>query len=179
MKWTIAAFLCLVLLAGYASAYVINFEAPSTVESGSVIYITGTSTLPAGFSSEMIFYKKAPVGNNEIARIPFIIQEDGSWFVQADTAGWKAGEYTMSIPANSQYSYGSSSTTLRAFTVTGGPAATSTMTVQPTETMTISPEITGSPGTGTIPQPTKAPFSFITSIAAATLGLFYCSKRLF
>ena len=119
MKKIITSLLCLFLLVSGASAYLINFEAPSTIESGTTLYVSGTSTLPEGFSTVMEFYKKAPVGNNKVATVPFTIQEGGNWYLEIDTSGWTDGDYTMSIPANSQYSYGSSSNTLKAFTVTG------------------------------------------------------------
>jgi hypothetical protein len=154
MKRIIAGMLCLFLLAGGASAYLINFEAPSSVESGTAIYVTGTSTLPAGFSTVMEFYKKAQVGNKKITTVPFTIQDGGQWYLEVDTSGWTDGEYTMSIPSNSQYSYGGSSNVLRAFTVTGNPV-TKTSTVTPTEET--AEEKTEIPRTDSTPVPTQSP----------------------
>ncbi|MBN2734377.1 MAG: hypothetical protein JXQ82_05950 [Methanomicrobiaceae archaeon] len=133
MKRTIAITLLLIGLVGISSGYVINFESPSSVESGSVLLISGTSTLPAGFTGEIVFYKKAQVGNNEVLRTPFTIQNGGLWSVNVDTTGWAAGEYTLNIPTNSEYSYGSSSTLLKAFTVT---AAQTTVPTSPVMTQT-------------------------------------------
>lgn len=118
LKKVIVFAVMILFLVAAASAYVINFESPSNVESDSSFVITGTSTLPAGFTSSIEFYKKAQVGNNKVAEESFTIQDGGLWSVYVDTSGWQAGVYTMSISKNSEYSYGSSSTLLKTFTVT-------------------------------------------------------------
>jgi hypothetical protein len=147
-----------------ASAYIINFDAPSTVESGSVFTISGTSTLPAGFTTQIEFYKKAQVGNNEVADLTFTIQDGGVWSVEVDTSGWQAGEYTMSIPKNSEYSYGSSSTLMKMFTVTENPAAKDTAT-EATADKTAS---SSAEQTSAAPVPTTTP----VSLWICPLGIF-------
>ena len=166
-----AGILCLFLLAGSASAYIINFEAPTTVESGSVLYITGTSTLPAGFTTEMNFFRKATVGNKEVATLPFTIQEGGEWYIGADTTGWTDGEYTMSIPPNSEYSYGGSSNLIQAFTVTGNPP-TKIPTTAPTQVQS-TPDMTEAPRTGdeATPLPTQSPVPVWLGIAGVLAAL--------
>jgi hypothetical protein len=173
MKRIIIALLCLFLLAGGVSAYQINFEAPSTVESGTVLYVTGTSTLPEGFSTVMEFYKKASVGNNKIATAPFTIQEDGNWYIEVDTSGWTDGVYTMNIPANAQYSYGGSSNTLKSFTVTGNPA-TKTTTTAPTEALT--KDNTEIPQTASTPIQTQSPVPAWICITGLLFALMLVRK---
>ena len=64
MKFIFAFSLLLFAAAvGTVSAYVINFEAPGEVTSGDEFVLSGTSTLPEGFSSEVVVFKKAQIGN--------------------------------------------------------------------------------------------------------------------
>ena len=173
MKRIIAAIFCIFLLAGFASAYVINFEAPKTVESGSLLVITGTSTLPAGFSTQMEFFRKAIIGNKEVATVPFTIQDEGYWQIEVDTSGWTDGEYTMSIPPNSEYSYGGSSNLLHAFSVTGNPP-TKIPTTAPTEAAT-APQETSS--TETAPQMTSTPVP-VWIVVTGLLGALAVAGRI-
>ena len=142
----------ILITAGTASAYVINFEMPSTVQSGELLVISGTSTLPSGFSTGIEFYKKIQTGNKKVATVPFTILNDGLWSVYIDTTGWLPGEYTMSIQKSSEYSYGSSSTIYKAFTVTEGkitPEATAAVTDRATVPKSTAAEnipSTGTPG---------------------------------
>lgn len=174
MKRIITSLLCLFLLVSGTSAYMISFEAPSTVESGTTLYVSGTSTLPEGFSTVMEFYKKAPVGNNKVATVPFTIQEDGDWYLEIDTSGWTDGVYTMNIPANSQYSYGGSSDTLKTFTVTGNPA-TKTITATPTETTT--EEATETIETESTPVQTQSPLPAWICIAGVLVSLLILMNK--
>ncbi|MDD4127201.1 MAG: hypothetical protein PHV39_05885 [Methanomicrobium sp.] len=151
-----------------ASAYLINFESPSIVESDSAFTITGTSTLPAGFTTKIEFYKKARVGNNKVAEKSFTIQDGGVWLIDVDTSGWQSGEYTMSIPKNSEYSYGSSSTLMKMFTVTENPDAKDTATeatADKTSDKTASPS---AEKTSAAPVPTTTP----VSLWICPLGIF-------
>lgn len=174
MKRILTCLLCLFLLAGGASAYMISFETPATVESGTVLYITGTSTLPAGFSTEMDIFRKAPVGNKEVATVPFTIQDGGEWHIEVDTAGWTDGTYTMSIPANSEYSYGSSSTLLRIFTVTGNPP-TKIPTTAPTQAATaVQTEV---PQTEATPVPTQSSPAALWICIAGVFGALAVAGR--
>jgi len=175
MKRILTGLLCLFLLAGGASAYMIGFEAPMTVESGTPLYIDGTSTLPAGFSTEMNFFRKASVGNKEVATVPFTIQDGGDWHIEVDTTGWTDGTYTMSIPANSEYSYGSSSTLLRTFTVTGNPP-TKIPTTAPTQAATaVQTEV---PQTEATPVPTQSsPAAIWICIAGAAVAMVIVERK--
>ena len=146
------------------SAYLINFESPSIVESDSAFTITGTSTLPAGFTTKIEFYKKAQVGNNKVAEKSFTIQDGGVWLIDVDTSGWQAGEYTMSIPKNSEYSYGSSSTLMKMFTVTENPAVVKAATEAAAD-KTASPS---AEQTSAAPVPTTTP----VSLWICPLGIF-------
>ncbi len=153
----------LAFMAASAQAYIINFEAHSSVESGESFTISGTSTLPAGFTSEIEFYKKAQVGNNKVAEMPFTIQDGGVWSVEVNTEGWQAGEYTMSIPRNAEYSFGSSSNLLKIFTVT--KSAEKTAAASPEITQTTVP-LNGD-ATGDVSAPQNTP-----QTTSASLGLW-------
>ncbi len=125
---------------GPVSAYAINFEAPSEISSGDVFVLSGTSTLPEGFSSEVIVFKKAQVGNKEVGRFPFTINEDQSWSLSIDTNGWDAGTYNLEVQKDSEYSYGGSSDIAFTFTVNAAPEQTAKSTSEVTAPATSEPQ---------------------------------------
>ena len=119
MKFIFAFSLLLFAAAvGTVSAYVINFEAPGEVTSGDEFVLSGTSTLPEGFSSEVVVYKKAQIANKQVGKYPFTIGADKTWKVVIDTTGWDAGTYNLEIEKDPDYSYGGSSDLTFIFTVT-------------------------------------------------------------
>jgi hypothetical protein len=150
------------ITAGSASAYVINFGMPSAIQSGELLVISGTGTLPAGFTTGMEFYTKAQVGNKKVATVPFTIQNNGLWSAEVDTTGWSAGEYTVTILKNPEYSYGSSSTLQKTFTVTKSTAADTD-----TESKTAPTPAETASVTGTAPE--NIPSTVTPGTTAATL----------
>ncbi|UUX93122.1 hypothetical protein [Methanoplanus endosymbiosus] len=158
---TIAAILLLIFLAaGSASAYIINFDMPATVQSGETLIISGTGTLPAGFSTGMEFYTKIQTGNKKVATVPFTIQNDGLWSAEVDTTGWLPGIYTVTILKNSEYSYGSSSTLQKSFTVTKSTTANteSKTATAPTDITSVTESTTTArTETGAVTESTAAP----------------------
>lgn len=109
MKKIAFALIALMLLIGGASAYLINADCPDTVYLGEPLVIEGTSTLPAGFSTDIILYKNKP-SIRQIERKTITIQGDGSWTVTFQTSGLETGQYNLQVQETSEYSYGSAST---------------------------------------------------------------------
>jgi hypothetical protein len=95
------------------SAYLINFDSPNTLTAGDPLVLDGSSTLPPGFSTDVVFYMAA----REVARETITIQGDGSWSATFETAGLAQGQYKLEIEEKSiwvdntyiSYDYGSSS----------------------------------------------------------------------
>jgi len=143
------------ITAGSASAYVINFEMPSTVQSGNLLVISGTGTLPAGFTTGMEFYRKIQTGNKKVATVPFTILDGGIWTVYIDTTGWPPGIYTVTILKNSEYSYGSSSTLQKVFTVTENTTGTITENTAAVTESTTTPTAATDTESKTAPEATE------------------------
>ena len=124
MRTVILALFGLLMLVSAGSAYYINFDAPDSLAAGEPLNITGESTLPPGFSTELVVYRLSP-GLREMARETITIQEGGSWSLTIDTTGYTAGQYKFEIAEKSYwedgeyrvYEYGSGSDTLHTFTI--------------------------------------------------------------
>lgn len=177
---------------GSVSAYVINFEAPSEISSGDSFVLSGTSTLPEGFSSEVVVFKKAQVGNKQVGKFPFTIGADGIWTLKIDTAGWEPGTYSLEVQKDPDYSYGGSSDIAFTFTVAesagqGQPEQTpSDATTATSVTTTGSTEQAATQSAQTSPStPTPAPAAKTSPVAvwtallglAAVAGVFAVSER--
>jgi hypothetical protein len=97
------------------SAYLINFDSPDTLTAGEPLVLDGSSTLPPGFSTDVVFYK----AGREIARETITIQGDRSWSATFETTGLAQGQYKLEIEEKSiwvdntyiSYDYGSGSDT--------------------------------------------------------------------
>ena len=156
MKFIFAFSLLLFAAAvGTVSAYVINFEAPGEVTSGDEFVLSGTSTLPEGFSSEVVVFKKAQIANKQVGKYPFTIGADKTWKVVIDTTGWDAGTYNLEIEKDPDYSYGGSSDLTFIFTVTepkGAAKSSSQSPATPEQTSAV----TSAPATTTGSQPAAA-----------------------
>ncbi|MDT8357662.1 MAG: hypothetical protein RQ758_04070 [Methanomicrobiaceae archaeon] len=124
MRTFILALFGLLILVSAGSAYYINFDAPDSLAAGEPLNITGESTLPPGFSTELVLYRLSP-SVREMARETITIQEDGSWSLIIDTTGYAAGRYKFEIAEKAYwedgeyrvYEYGSGSDTLHTFTI--------------------------------------------------------------
>lgn len=154
---------------GSVSAYVINFEAPSEISSGDSFVLSGTSTLPEGFSSEVVVFKKAQVGNKQVGKFPFTINADQTWEVVIDTAGWEAGTYNLEIENDPDYSYGGSSDIAFTFTVTEAKVPAQPASSQPAATQSQTPA----------PAAKTSPVAVWTALLglAAVAGVFAVSER--
>ena len=177
MKFIFAFSLLLFAAAvGTVSAYVINFEAPGEVTSGDEFVLSGTSTLPEGFSSEVVVFKKAQIANKQVGKYPFTIGADKTWKVVIDTTGWDAGMYNLEIEKDPDYSYGGSSDLTFIFTVTepkvkATSAPTSASTPGQTSAVTSAPATTtGSQPAATASQ-TQAPAAKTSPAAVWTVLL--------
>ena len=159
---------------GSVSAYVINFEAPSEISSGDSFVLSGTSTLPEGFSSEVVVFKKAQVGNKQVGKFPFTIGADQTWEVVIDTAGWEAGTYNLEIEKDPDYSYGGSSDIAFTFTVTEAKVPAQSATSQPAPTQSAATQSqTPAPAAKTSP---VAAWTALLGLAAVA-GVFAVSER--
>jgi len=118
----IACLLIVVLaIAVPSSAYLINCDCPNELYVGEPLEISGTSNLPAGFTTDIVFYK----GPRVIERKLFTIQDEGDWSASFDTKGLDEGVYKIEIEEKAQYidheyvlyEFGSGSDTLNVITI--------------------------------------------------------------
>jgi hypothetical protein len=104
-----------------SSAYLINCDCPDELYVGEPLEISGTSNLPAGFTTDIVLYR----GPKMIERKSFTIQDGGDWSVAFETEGLQEGVYKIEIEEKAQYidheyvqyEFGSSSDTLNVVTI--------------------------------------------------------------
>ncbi len=102
------------LLIAAATAYVVTIDTPRTLAAGEPLVVNGTSTLPAGFTTDVILYR----GSGELARKTIVVQEDRTFSATFETSGLGSGDYRVEIERQRDPSiYGSSSTTTRLVTL--------------------------------------------------------------
>jgi hypothetical protein len=108
-------FLCLcTLLISAASAYIVTIDAPRTLTAGEPLVVNGTSTLPAGYTTDLILYQ----GAREIARTTIVVQVDRTFTATFDTGGLEGGDYKVELQQQRDpATYGSSSVTSRFVTL--------------------------------------------------------------
>jgi hypothetical protein len=103
--------LCLCpLLCAAASAYIVTIDAPHTLTAGEPLIVNGTSTLPPGYTHDIIIYG----GSAELARTTIVVQQGGTFTARFDTTGFATGDYKVELvpPADPGF-FGSSSVTSR------------------------------------------------------------------
>ncbi len=131
-----------------SSAYLINCDCPTELYVGETLDISGTSNLPAGFSTDIVLYK----GPKVIERKSFTVQEDGDWSASFETQGLEQGVYKIEIEEKAQYvdheyvlyEFGSGSDTLNVVSLidrSGEIAITSPLTQGFSETLRIAGEL--------------------------------------
>lgn len=105
--------LCPLLIAA-ASAYIVTIDAPRTLTAGEPLVVNGTSTLPAGYTHDLVLYG----GWAERARATIVVQPDGTFSARMETAGLITGDYRLELvqPADPGF-FGSSSVTSRFVTI--------------------------------------------------------------
>lgn len=105
--------LCPLLIAA-ASAYIVTINAPPTLTAGEPLIVNGTSTLPAGYTHDLVLYS----GPSERARTTIVVQQGGSFSARFDTTGLPTGDYKVELvpPADPGF-FGSASVTDRVVTI--------------------------------------------------------------
>lgn len=166
---------CCVLLTGIAAGYTIAFTVtPAETMAGDVVTITGTSTIPAGYTDVAILYREVPnYLPKEAGRYPFTIAEGGIWGFTIDTTGFSPATYKIQLPKSGEYPYGSSAVLMQTFTLSAPPETASppTTTETPVPTAVATPEET----LPTIPPtPTTSPAGAMTVITATGISALAC-----
>ena len=102
------------LLIAAASAYIVTIDAPRTLTAGEPLVVNGTSTLPAGYTHDLVLYG----GWAERARATIVVQEDGTFSARMETAGLITGDSRLELvkPADPGF-FGTSSVTSRFVTI--------------------------------------------------------------
>jgi hypothetical protein len=105
--------LCPLLIAA-ASAYIVTIDAPRTLTAGEPLVVNGTSTLPPGYTHDLVLYG----GSAERGRTTIVVQQGGTFSARFDTTGLRTGDYKLELvpPADSSF-FGSSSVTSRVVTI--------------------------------------------------------------
>lgn len=105
--------LCPLLIAA-ASAYIVTIDAPRTLTAGEPLVVNGTSTLPAGYTHDLVLYS----GSAERARATIVVQQGGTFSARFDTTGFATGDYRVELvpPADPGF-FGSSSVTSQFVTI--------------------------------------------------------------
>ncbi len=164
---------CCVLLMGTAAGYSIAFTVtPPETTPGGVVTITGTSTIPAGYTDEALLYREVPnYPSKDAGRYPFTITEGGDWGFTIDTTGFLPATYKIQLSKSGEYPYGSSAVLMQTFVVTAPPETPAPVT---TPASAVTPVPTGSPENlatpGILPTPTTSPAGVETTLAAAGIS---------
>lgn len=119
MKNTVFFLLLVLCLAGSAQAYVLTLEAPSTIQAGVPLVVTGNTTFPVGTQFDLIVYKVQTTTPLEVNRKIIIVDETKQFQASFPTTGMEAGEYKVEARflEDPGSKLGSDSVTLRIFTV--------------------------------------------------------------
>ena len=116
MKRIAIALLVMAALAASVSAYVFNYDVPSTIYKGEDIYIEGTSNLPAGTTIRLVLYQQFGT-ITEVERNKIIIQDEGYWNTEFHTSDLKVGRYKIAVPSEDTENLGSSSDFYKMFDI--------------------------------------------------------------
>jgi len=167
--------LCCALLAGSAAGYTIAFTVvPSETMVGATVTITGTSSIPAGYTDEAILYREVPnYPSKEVGRYSFTTTEGGAWGFTIDTTGFAPATYKVQLPKSGEYPYGSSAVLMQTFTLTAPPETPAPVTPAATDTpSSVSTPVSTPAETATpeeSPTPTSTPAG--SMIVVAALGI--------
>ncbi|MHC1629577.1 MAG: hypothetical protein ACXQTG_01305 [Methanoculleaceae archaeon] len=142
---------CLIslLTVGVQAAYV-ELSCPSKVTLGDTIGVRGESTLPPGFSTDVIF-SWMEVTKTVIARHEITVQEGGDFATSFDTEGLDPGQYMVEIIDPTKDTFGSSSQKFQMVRVEDRSSLisiTAPMTQEFNGTLLVEGVITGNTGTG-------------------------------
>jgi hypothetical protein len=97
MKRIILLALCLMCIAGTASAYGLYLKCPESIQSGLPLKCSIDSDFPAGTSFNIVFYQ-TQYTSTEVSRQPITIQDDKSTqYKLLDTKGLPGGNYKVEV----------------------------------------------------------------------------------
>jgi hypothetical protein len=99
MKKIVLLILGLLFLSGFASAYLVNIEAPDSLSVGKPLIVTGTTTFGIGTPIDVVLYYQLTT-TTEIKRKIVYVQSDYTFRAVFDTTGLKTGMYKVEVPTN-------------------------------------------------------------------------------
>jgi hypothetical protein len=99
MKKIVLFLMGLVFLSGFASAYQVNIDAPTSLPIGKPLIVTGTTTLGIGTPIDVVLYYQLTT-TTEIERKIVYVQSDSTFKTFFDTTHLKKGTYKVEVPAN-------------------------------------------------------------------------------
>lgn len=89
----------LVFLAGIASAYQIDIDAPATLTVGKPLVVNGTTNFGIGTPIDVVLYRQLTTSTELKRRIAYV-QSDHTFRVVFDTSGLEKGTYKVEVPAS-------------------------------------------------------------------------------
>jgi hypothetical protein len=99
MKKIVLLVLGLLFLSGWASAYLVDIDAPDSLTVGKPLIVTGTTTFGVGTPIDVVLYYQLTT-TTEIQRKIVYVQSDKTFKAVFDTTGFKKGTYKVEVPAN-------------------------------------------------------------------------------
>lgn len=106
------ALFVLAILVIPVAGYQVAISTPSSVPVGDPVIVTGTTTLPAGISINIIF-SRAEGTTTVIEKKTLTVQENKSFSVSFPTKGLDRGQYKVEVPDQGTYSFLGDSVTVR------------------------------------------------------------------
>jgi hypothetical protein len=99
MKKIVLLVMGLLFLSGFASAYLVNIDAPESLPVGKPLIVNGTTTFGIGTPIDVVLYYQLTT-TTEIKRKIVYVQSDRSFRAVFDTTGLKTGMYKVEVPTN-------------------------------------------------------------------------------
>jgi hypothetical protein len=99
MKKIVLLVMGLLFLSGFASAYLVNIDAPESLPVGKPLIVNGTTTFGIGTPIDVVLYYQLTT-TTEIKRKIVYVQSDHTFRAVFDTTGLKTGMYKVEVPTN-------------------------------------------------------------------------------
>ncbi len=99
MKKIVLLVMGLLFLSGFASAYLVNIDAPDSLPVGKPLIVNGTTTFGIGTPIDVVLYSQLTT-TTEIKRKIVYVQSDHTFRAVFDTTGLKTGMYKVEVPTN-------------------------------------------------------------------------------
>jgi hypothetical protein len=99
MKKIVLVVMGLLFLAGVASAYQVNIDAPDSLSVGKPLIVNGTTTFGIGTPIDVVLYYQLTT-TTEIKRKIAYVQSDYTFRAVFDTTGLKTGMYKVEVPTS-------------------------------------------------------------------------------